>query len=136
MQGLGEGAGGFGEALGGAAGGGGEGEANLFGFEDFDQGAQRRGFARAGAAGEDGNFGYEGGAHGIALGLGEGETGFFLGPDQGGVEFYGRQTARDDAEALERAGDFLLGTVEDGELEKGSAGQGRGSRERGGGSGE
>ncbi len=69
------------------------------------------GFARAGAAGQDGDFVCEGVLERGALEVGEGEAGLFLGPLDGGVGFDWRKCAAGAGEAGDGGGDFFFGAV-------------------------
>jgi len=71
MDGAGREAGGFGESFGGAAGGGAEQATDFFGAEDEEEAIDERGFAYAGAAGDDEEAGVKGLAEGLLLGGGE-----------------------------------------------------------------
>ena len=121
-----EAAGGLGKALRGAAGGRGEMDADFLGFQDFNEGAEDRGFSRSRSAGEDRELVGEGVFDGGALEFVEGEAGFVFGPFDGGVGLDGREGAADAAEAGDGGGDFLFGVVVVRKLDEGGAGEGRG----------
>jgi hypothetical protein len=119
VDGLGETAGGLGEALGGAAGGRGEVHAGLLGLQNLDEGAQNRGFARARAAGEDAELVREGVVQRGALEVVELEAGLLLRPGDGGLDLDGRQARGHGGEAADDLGDLALGAVVRRELQEG-----------------
>jgi hypothetical protein len=118
MDGLGVGVGGFGEAFGGATGGGAEKNADLFRVEDEEQGADEGGFPDAGAAGDDEEALGEGEAEGILLGRREVLTGYGFGPGDGLVEVDGRVGIWPLLEAVDEMGDARFGALEGGEEEE------------------
>ena len=123
VNGRGETAGRFGQALGGAAGGGGEMDADFLGAQDIDEGTQNRGLTRSGSTGEDAEFFAEGGADGVGLFGGEFDGGFLLSPIDGGFDFDGREAGTHGGDALHHGGDLGFGAVENGKLDKTGTGE-------------
>ena len=118
MEGLGGIAGTFSQALGSSASRGTQGDAGLLGLEDGDEGAEDGRLPRAGAASEDADIVLQGHAEGVGLLGGELETGFFLRPSDGGLDFDGRQVALSGLDAVEGFGDLLFAAGEVGALDE------------------
>ncbi len=115
-------AGALGEAAGGAAGGGGQEDAGCRGAEGFEDAADERGLAGAGAAGDDQELRGERGADRVGLERCQRHAEGRLGKGQGGPDrdlAPGRGALR---ERGEPAGDRGLGGVELGQHEEGVAG--------------
>jgi hypothetical protein len=113
-----EATGGFSEALRGAARGRGQVNADLLGFQDFDEGAENRGFSRARATGEDGDFSRQRADDRRSLQIMERKPGFLLRPHDGSVGLDRRKTAPGAGEALDDVGNFPFMAIVVRKLEK------------------